>query len=344
MARTLNNIGMFLIHGERYDDILEYQIRAMTIYQKYYQTNHVYIADTLCIIGYVLYRQEKLDEALNIYQRALVISKKLRPYNRMEFIRFTLLYIGNVLYDRQKYTEATYYERAMGVGEKYYPFDHIDMATIYYNQALAIQEEYGDSSARIQVADTLLYIGHIQYTTSRSGCELPIREKHYTISHITIIASLMSIGRIKFKQLDWNRTIDYYSRAEVLLREFHPTKEANLAPEHSSIVRILSKLSEAQADRNQHRLALTYEMQCYLIREKVLPPDDSDIAFSLSCIGESYEHLNELKLALEYYKRALIIYQQQEYIHIFKDSIEEMQTKIKEISTKIINKPTGHFV
>ena len=55
---------------------------------------------------------------------------------------------------------------------------------------------------------------------------------------------------------------------------------------------------------------MIYELKCFLIREKVLPPDHQDIGKSLSNIGQCYEQLNQFKLAFDYYKQALVVYEQ----------------------------------
>ncbi|CAF4343138.1 unnamed protein product, partial [Rotaria sordida] len=53
-----------------------------------------------------------------------------------------------------------------------------------------------------------------------------------------------------------------------------------------------------------------YELNCFLLREKDLPPVHQDIGESLFKTGKRYYHLHQHKLALDYYKRALIVYKQ----------------------------------
>ncbi|CAF1446739.1 unnamed protein product [Adineta steineri] len=69
-------------------------------------------------------------------------------------------------------------------------------------------------------------------------------------------------------------------------------------------------LGDIQRIRLQYESSLTYELNCLLMREKVLPPNHQDIGKSLNNIGLCYEHLNQRKLALDYYKRALAVYEQ----------------------------------
>ena len=80
-------------------------------------------------------------------------------------------------------------------------------------------------------------------------------------------------------------------------------------------------------------MSLTYELKCFLIREKVLPPNHQDIGKSLSNIGKCYDLLNQLNLALAYYKRALIVYEQ--CLPFEHEDRKDVKLKIEQLSEKI---------
>jgi tetratricopeptide (TPR) repeat protein len=80
-------------------------------------------------------------------------------------------------------------------------------------------------------------------------------------------------------------------------------------------------------------LSLAYELKCFSIREKVLPPDDQSIGKSLSRIGLCYEQLNQLNQALDYYKRALGVYEQ--CLPLLHGDRSDIESKIARISVKI---------
>jgi hypothetical protein len=84
-----------------------------------------------------------------------------------------------------------------------------------------------------------------------------------------------------------------------------------------------------QQIQGQYDLSLIYELKCFLILEKVLPPDHEDIGKSLSSIGKCY---NQLNLALEYYKRAFIFYESLPYWHKDRNNVE---LKMKQLFIKI---------
>jgi tetratricopeptide (TPR) repeat protein len=110
-------------------------------------------------------------------------------------------------------------------------------------------------------------------------------------------------------------------------------KEASLSSGDLSITDTLSNLGVVQRTRHEYELSLTYELNCFSIREKVLPPDHQDIGKSLFNIGTCCEYLNQLKLAFDYYQRALVVYEQcLPFLHEHRKKVE---SKIKELSEKI---------
>ncbi|CAF3154645.1 unnamed protein product [Rotaria sp. Silwood2] len=155
----------------------------------------------------------------------------------------------------------------------------------------------------------------------------------------------MDIGNIRFKQRKYDQAIDCYQQSVALLNEYHSddhikiaeglewiafilnqseenddsakyleprlrVREASLSPENLTIVKTLSVFSVVQESRHEYELSLAYELKCFLIRKKILPPDHQDIGISLCNIGRNYEHVNQPKLVLNYYKQALVVYEQ----------------------------------
>jgi hypothetical protein len=57
----------------------------------------------------------------------------------------------------------------------------------------------------------------------------------------------------------------------------------------------------------QYERSLAYELRVFLIREKLLPPNDQSIGQSLGTISELCEKLD---IARGYYERAIAIYEQ----------------------------------
>jgi hypothetical protein len=80
-------------------------------------------------------------------------------------------------------------------------------------------------------------------------------------------------------------------------------------------------------------LGLLYELKCFSLREKFLPPDHQDIGKSLSIIAGHYEQLNQMTIALEYYKQALTLYER--CLPLLHEDHEDTVIKIQQLSEKI---------
>jgi hypothetical protein len=82
-------------------------------------------------------------------------------------------------------------------------------------------------------------------------------------------------------------------------------------------------------------LSLVYELRCFLLREKVLPPNHRNIGKNFAMMDECYEHLRQSKPALDYYRRALFIYEQcLTHSHHDRWSVEN---KIERLSAELEN-------
>ncbi|CAF1308643.1 unnamed protein product [Rotaria sordida] len=115
-------------------------------------------------------------------------------------------------------------------------------------------------------------------------------------------------------QAEWKNSIRHnLSLDEFFVKVARDDKqpEANPFSKQVSVIDTLGNLGEIQRIRYQYKLSLAYELNCFLLREKDLPPVHQDIGESLFKTGKCYYHLRQHKLALDYYyKRALIVYEQ----------------------------------
>jgi tetratricopeptide (TPR) repeat protein len=101
-------------------------------------------------------------------------------------------------------------------------------------------------------------------------------------------------------------------------------REASLSP---------GNLADAQRIQRRYDLSLEYELKCFSIREKILPPNDQSIGKSLSRIGECYERLDQLKLALDHYKRTLIVYEQ--FLPVLNKDRLAMESTVNRLSARV---------
>jgi tetratricopeptide (TPR) repeat protein len=155
---------------------------------------------------------------------------------------------------------------------------------------------------------------------------LDIRKELRPMVYTEIINELDWIGFVWSQKQSYDRAIEFYDES---LR----VSETNFPPGELSIVSSLCKLGEVQRTQHRYEHSLAYELKCFLIREKVLPPNHQDIGNSLNNIGVCYEHLNQRKLALDYYRRALDVYQQ--YSSSTQQDRLVIELKIEELSIEM---------
>ncbi|CAF0928855.1 unnamed protein product [Adineta steineri] len=165
------------------------------------------------------------------------------------------------------------------------------------------------------------YDGSLNYFNRAAN----MRKEFYSTNYSQIILSLKWIAFIYYKKQSYDRAIEFY---EQCLR----IDEASSIPEQLTIDKFLRELSDIKRIQLQYESSLAYELNCLLMREKVLPPNHQDIGKSLSNIGLCYEHLNQRKLALDYYKRALVVYEQ---CLLATDDRWTIESKIEELSIEI---------
>ncbi|CAF0928872.1 unnamed protein product [Adineta steineri] len=165
---------------------------------------------------------------------------------------------------------------------------------------------------------------------------LTVYEKNSPSIKSDIPFTLMSLGIIKYNQRKFDESLNYYYRAANMLKEFYCTDYRRITDSLYWVGRNYYK--KQSYDRaiefyeQCYESSLAYELNCLLMREKVLPPNHQDIGKSLNDIGLCYEHLNQHKLAIDYYKRALFVYKQ---CPLATDDRLTIESKIEELSTEM---------
>lgn len=349
IVTLLDLIGIILTRLERYDEAIKLNEQALVIQQKYYGSNgHKTISLGLICIGCNLVCQNKLDEALNFYQWALLVQKTLNPSNRAS-IALILYEIADILRKQRKYDEAfNIVERALTIqksinppayknigfclnlmGDIQYKKRRYVEAISFYEQALAMyQKTYLFSYEYI--VSVLQDISHA-YFDQRKFDEavdqlqrvIKILEEMDSTNHTEICRLLELIASIFDYKGDFDRAIEYYNKCLKI-------KEANLSSNDLSIVYTLIDLINIHKHRSEYELRLIYELQCFSLREKIFSPNDQNIAKSLFDIGNCFHLLNQHEPTLDYYKQALAIYEQ--CIPYNDEIIETLKSEIQRLS------------
>ncbi|UJR24275.1 hypothetical protein I4U23_027242 [Adineta vaga] len=350
ISATLTAIGNTLekIKENNFDEALIFHQKALTMLKTFYPSYHGHIAQTMIIIGHNLKQQEKFDEALVTFKQALEIQENYFPSISIQ-ISDTLNFIGGILYQMTKYDDAfEIFEKALHIRRELYKVENILIADILNGLAnvRTEQERYDEA---------------IDYHKQ----SLEIYKNYSTTKHADIPQKLINLGYLKYKQANFKDALIYFSEAVYILVEHYSSdykninnglqwilvtsdeqgsydyaveqldkclkiREICLSFEQSMIISTLQKISRIQFNQNHYEISLAYEIQCYFINEKNLPPNHENIGDNLSNIGNCYEKLDKNYLAIEYYKRALYIYEQ--CLPEFDSKREEMETNIERLS------------
>ncbi|CAF1328622.1 unnamed protein product [Adineta steineri] len=314
IGTSLTQLPLCLTKEKRYDEALNCHQRALAIYEKYYPLGHVSVAFTLSCMSYMFYVQDKqnqFSEAVDFAQQSITFTEKSNPTNYRR-IANNLSNISEALMCQNKFDEAFDFEqKALNILKIHCPTNIIKIIESLNQMGdLRRKQEKNSRHIKADIPFTLMSLGIIKYNQRDYDESLNyyyraanILKEFYSTDYSQIIHSLNWVAFIYYKKQSYDRAIEFYERC---LR----IDEANSIPGQLTIDKFLMKLSSIKRAQLQYESSLAYELNCLLMREKVLPPNHQDIGESLSNIGLCYEHLNQRKSALDYYKRALVVYEQ----------------------------------
>ncbi|CAF4132414.1 unnamed protein product, partial [Adineta steineri] len=281
-------------------------------------------------VSHICLKQNQFSEAFDFAQQSITFTEKSNPtdYTR---IADNLSNISEALMYQNKFDEAFDFEqKALNILKIHCPTKIIKIIESL-NQMGNLQRKQGKNNEAHDLFQEVLTI----YEKNSSSLEADIPFALMSIANVLkevfctdyrrITDSLYWVGRNYYKKQCYDRAIEFY---EQCLR----IEEANSIPKQLTIGKFLEDLSDIKQIQLQYENSLAYELNCLLMREKVLPPNHQDIGESLSNIGFCYEHLNQRKLALDYYKRALFIYEQ---CLLGTDDRWTIELKIEELSIEM---------
>ncbi|CAF1439523.1 unnamed protein product [Adineta steineri] len=308
IGSNYNGISHIHRRQNQFDEAFDFAQQSITFTEKSNPTDYTRIADNLSNISEALMYQNKFDEAFDFEQKALNILKIHCPTKIIKIIE-SLNQMGNLQRKQGKNNEAHHLFQ--------------EVLTIYEKNSLSLEAD---------IPFALMSLGRIKYKERNFDESLNyyyraanVLKEVFCTDYRRITDSLYWVGRNYYKKQCYDRAIEFY---EQCLR----IEEANSIPKQLTIGKFLEDLSDIKQIQLQYESSLAYELNCLLMREKVLPPNHQDVGENLSNIGLCYEHINQRKLALDYYKRALFIYEQ---CLLATDDRWTLELKIEELSTEI---------
>ena len=258
--------------------------RALTIYLKKLDPDHLDVAMCYNNLGSVHSDLGDLEQAKENYERALTIYlKKLDPdhphvatcYNNLGNVHKTL---GDLEQAKENY------ERALTVYLKKLDPDHLDVAMCYNN----LGNVHSD-------------LGDLKQAKENYERALTIYLKKLDPDHLDVATCYNNLGNVHKILGDLEQAKENYERAlTIYLKKLDPD-HLHLAMCYNNLGTVHSDLGDLEQAKENYERALTI----YL---KKLDPDHLDVAMCYNNLGNVHKTLGDLEQAKENYERALTIY------------------------------------
>ncbi|MEQ8385879.1 MAG: CHAT domain-containing protein [Coleofasciculus sp. A1-SPW-01] len=296
MGETLYHIGMIYEEREDYDQALNYYQRLLRMSSELDNSDReralILISSLYRTYGIHLVEQNQYREALDKFQQALVIYRKIR-YKRSQW--YTLKRIGFVYRILGEYQLAlAAYQRALSIEQDMalFPGDGVnfEVGQIYellgqYDLAL---ESYQQALERARIPGLMVVIGRGGGAIGDIGGE---------------VQALNAIGNVHFQLKQYELALDFYQQASAVLKTVE-NKEYKKFLEAST----LHNIGAVYHTQGKEELALEYLQQALTISQS-FGHKQSEGAFLLN-IGRVHFELEQYGLAWNFYQQALLIAQE----------------------------------
>lgn len=245
--------------------------------------------------GLIYYNKGEYDEALECYQKALVLKEKLFGEKLLE-TAITYNMIGVLYRENGEFTTALeYFQKSLLIHEKISGMEDANIG-VYYNNIGTIYEEKGEYTKALEYYQKSLVI-----LTNTLG-----KEDH------TLAKPYSGIGSVYSSKGEYNKALEYFQKALEICENFY-------GKEHPTVATIYFNIGITYTDKGNDAKALEYCQKALLIREKVLGKEHPSLADSYNSIGNIYNSNWESDKALELYLKALGI--QEKFFTTFHPSV-----------------------
>ncbi|MBH8566197.1 tetratricopeptide repeat protein [Nostoc sp. CENA67] len=233
-------------------------------------------ADRLNQLGIQQYRQGKLREALETFEKVLLIRRE----------------IGD------KAGEGT---TLNNLGVVYRSLGQYAKAIDYYQQALAIFKQIGDTAG---VGRTLNNLGAVYDSQGQYAKAIDYYQQALAIfkqigDTAGVGTILNNLGLVYDNQGQYAKAIEYYQQALAIIKQIGGTPVEG---------KILNNLGAVYKNQGQYAKAIEYYQQALVIRKQI--GDTAGEATTLNNLGLVYDNQGQYAKAIDYYQQALAIFKQ----------------------------------
>jgi tetratricopeptide (TPR) repeat protein len=275
-AQILNLLGMVHASMRNYGQALQYQQRCLDKLEKKQRPyDAFFIAQVYTNMGLLRVNQDKFDEAIQIFQHALAITKELTTPDQLKSIYAdafqdyaeTKDYVYAALYGH-KYLELHYHERSNSLrSEIYYYLGRAMMqgdqqkALAYLEKALQSvsdkQDQLALASVSSQMAEWLLTQGKIEEAHEYARKAYMLGS---TFGDVINTAHILAVlGLIAYAQKDYQAGDTYFATGLEMLERLRDREE--LVDQYTRYAQLLE-------DRGMAKEALMYYKKGWEIQQK----------------------------------------------------------------------------
>ncbi len=285
----------------------------------------VAVADILCAIGAALKADSKYPLALQKYEEALAMQRKLIGAQNA-VVATTLHHIGAVQLAQTDATSALKtLEESLNMRRDTLGADHPAVADSYetiggahgalgrytvalqdYEEALRIRRKAlgADHDA---VAATLAHMGDVQYSTGdnapalqRYEEALKIRQKALGPEHLDVAVLLGNVAAVLESLGKHGTSLQNYEKALAIQRK-------QLGGSHHLVAMTLGNMGKVLQSQRKYEEAVQRHNECLTILRATLGPEHHVVATSLNNLAMVYDEMKSFEKALGAYVEALRI-------------------------------------
>lgn len=327
IPKLYKNIGLFLM--DFFSDFtlaLIFLQKAITIYEDLGGKKHHNIATCLSDIGYIYYRQAKIDISLSYYQEALKIYDELYGENHPATAT-TLSYIGQIYTYTGNYSKALeFIQKSLNICKTILDPNHpkilgdySDMGVVYcfmknYEQSLIYHQKgldgyilRGDhekiAACYNNIGATFSSMKDYHKSLESHQKALKIRERIWGKAHPDTAQSYNNIGNTYSSLKDYTNALVFLQKAEKIYKEIFDENHDKVAATYNNIGSVYSYLKD-------YANSLLYFQKSIKILNIVFGENHPSIAITYDNIGSAYDSMEDYHNALSYYQKALIIRKQ----------------------------------
>ncbi|WP_276601135.1 tetratricopeptide repeat protein [Nannocystis sp. ILAH1] len=303
---------------------------ALTVSARTVSQEHPHTAIALHAVGQELRRQGKFEEALDHYNRALVVQRTIlgakHPYTAS-----TLSAIGQILFTQGHHDAALdHHRQAFSIKRELLGAGHIFTANTLFDLGLALfaagqrEEALAAYTRALTVQLRALGPGHARtISTQQAIGELLLAEGHFAdaLSHLhaahaeleqlrpagdpadidrRLIPVIVGIGQVLFQQNQYAEALVHYGRALGLA-------ETHRGPHHEDTLAILHDLGRARGRAGDNDGALDAFQRNLAGLRALYGENHARVAATLNAIGQIHYGRGDHRAALDHYRQALDI-------------------------------------